>query len=393
MNVELYGGGFHNRGAQLMLEECAARFGKRGSACCMEDAWSTSSQRDAVGLSMIMPSARQTNPRQMPYRLKLSWLTSGMLPGPFLARRGGVRRRDIGALVDISGYSYGDKWGEVKAKNFCIRAKYFKDRGCPVVLMPQMFGPFENPDLASWFREIVDVADLVFVRDSYSRECVAGLVGDEREHVRLCPDLTIAAKPEAVGGPLGEERGSYCCVVPNVRMLDMAGMEPEEYVDSLVRFGELAIGAGKSVYVVVHDAEGLDRGIACQVVERLGLGDEAIVQDASPWKLKSVLGGSFFVVGSRFHALVAALSQGVPAFAMGWAHKYQGLLDDFGVGSYCMGAGRGSEQLLGDAELLLGSSRLYEDVVAKVTGRGESQGLVVEEMWREVLDLIGRGAC
>ena len=41
-----------------------------------------------------------------------------------------------------------------------------------------------------------------------------------------------------------------------------------------------------------------------------------------------------YVVASRFHAIVHAYKNGVPAIALGWATKYRELLEMFGQGEY-----------------------------------------------------------
>src|SRR5262249_33913841 len=55
-----------------------------------------------------------------------------------------------------------------------------------------------------------------------------------------------------------------------------------------------------------------------------------VVREASPSKLKGILGTARVIIGSRFHALVGALSQAVPSVAVGWSHKYEMLLSDYG---------------------------------------------------------------
>ena len=37
------------------------------------------------------------------------------------------------------------------------------------------------------------------------------------------------------------------------------------------------------------------------------------------------------VISSRFHAMISALSLGIPVFIIGWSHKYQEVLQMFGL--------------------------------------------------------------
>lgn len=62
----------------------------------------------------------------------------------------------------------------------------------------------------------------------------------------------------------------------------------------------------------------------CQIIE----------EELDCQQLKSVISASQFAVVSRYHALVAALSTGVPSISLGWNDKYQDLLNFYNVGEY-----------------------------------------------------------
>ncbi len=55
-----------------------------------------------------------------------------------------------------------------------------------------------------------------------------------------------------------------------------------------------------------------------------------------------MIGKTACVVGSRYHALVAALSQGIPCMALSWSHKYRELLKPFGLGKYAVESADGA---------------------------------------------------
>jgi len=55
-----------------------------------------------------------------------------------------------------------------------------------------------------------------------------------------------------------------------------------------------------------------------------------MVVDPSPEEAKGIIASSRALIGSRYHALVGALSQGTPAIGTGWTHKYQALFAEYG---------------------------------------------------------------
>jgi colanic acid/amylovoran biosynthesis protein len=49
---------------------------------------------------------------------------------------------------------------------------------------------------------------------------------------------------------------------------------------------------------------------------------------------KALIGRFEFLIGSRFHSLVFGLSQGIPALAISWSHKYRELFAQFEMEDY-----------------------------------------------------------
>jgi colanic acid/amylovoran biosynthesis protein len=195
-----------------------------------------------------------------------------------------------------------------------------------------MFGPFENPDLQHTMRQLYDAASLVYARDQLSYSFAKNLIDGSADKLRLAPDITIFVQPDS-STPLPEQ--PYACVVPNMRVLDRGSAEWQRtYMAELRQTIQLLRSHKLRVILVEHEKTGDDRRLIDELFAEFGGDSVQICDDPSPRRLKAVLGGARLVVASRFHAAVGALSSGTPTIVLGWAHKYNALMADFGAGDF-----------------------------------------------------------
>lgn len=321
----VHGIDFRNRGALMMLD-AIARFAQRAcpaSDVCVpcSDGTAQDRRRAAVGTALLSR------------RLRLGWLP---LPGLAAAALGGLAttawrfttrhyaQSDIDLHLDASGYGYGDPWGAAKTRAMGRLAVRMTAAGTPLVVLPQAFGPFEDPAVRAATRRYLEQARLVFARDAVSRAHLdrLGLTCELAE----APDFTefdVVPRTAAVA----ERR---VAVVPNTRFLDVAG-SGADYVERLVEIVRALIALDYAPELLVFEAG--DAALAAQVAERAG-GLPCQTGGTDGPATADALAAYAFVVSSRYHAAAAALHRGVPVLAFGWTHKYAGLLAEFGLAEY-----------------------------------------------------------
>lgn len=233
-----------------------------------------------------------------------------------------ISPREVDLVLDASGFAYSDQWGTAPTDWILAKMSSADRSQQPLILLPQAFGPFTHRTLAGRCRQLFDRAELMFARDSQSYRAVKSL-GSGSE-LRLCPDFTVGIQPEA--DPLLMLPRPFFAIVPNFRMLDKT-TKGRAYL----RFLNFAIRRirtlGWNPVFVIHDSSA-DYG----VLHRLDAESRTlpVIRHQNPRVLKWVLGQAHAVLASRFHALVASLSQGIPSLSAGWSHKYPELLGAFG---------------------------------------------------------------
>jgi polysaccharide pyruvyl transferase WcaK-like protein len=206
---------------------------------------------------------------------------------------------------------------------------------------------------------VLSNASLVFARDKDSLAWVTGLRALAPDRLRLAADIAFqftGSSPERAAEVL-EKAGArldgtpLVGITPNMRVYERTegkGFE-NRYVRALSDLcGFFTRQEGCQVVLIPHEispnTDRKDDRFLGQLVSSLVPGDAArvcVLTDAhSAADLKAVIGQCVFLVGSRYHSLVAALSQRIPAVALGWAHKYEGLMMSAGLGQYVLDLGR-----------------------------------------------------
>jgi len=333
--AEIVGGGFMNRGAEMMVDVCSQQLRSWQGPWRAAVDWSTGSYEDRA--------ARELKHVVDVKRLgKIGAMLPMVLPSAARRRLGIVGSREIDVVLDVAGFAYSDQWGPGPARAMAERAVSRSKQGERYFLLPQAFGPFEDEQVASSVKSYLDRAELIFVRDRVSLEHVEKLMGTGDERISLCPDFTCLAKPTVTDFQCD---GDYACVVPNCRMVDPRhGNSAGEYEEMLLEAIRQIDSLGLRVVLMNHEgAEDL------AIVKRLDQKSPVsckIVRGGRGLELKAILGGAQFAVASRFHAIVSALIQGVPVIGTGWSHKYKELFGDFGIGKLLITVGGDHEELV-----------------------------------------------
>jgi colanic acid/amylovoran biosynthesis protein len=268
--------------------------------------------------------------------------------------------RGFDLIVDASGLRYSDDVGPGGARRTAPLIEHARRLGVPYVLLPQSFGPFAaDGSVAAVCRKSLGQAALLFARDGSSRQHLAGLLRRTVEEIPQAPDIAFrfASSGPAEGARrlaelgLGEGGRSVVALSPNMRVYErIEGYGGSNaYVRSMTLCCREFLLKGIDVVIVPHEIKPSLRDADDRMLgELIRLGAVAdggprtgrvgaITGPTRAEDLKAVIGCCELLVGSRFHAIVAALQQRVPAVAVGWSHKYGELLKDLGLDRFAVG--------------------------------------------------------
>lgn len=228
-----------------------------------------------------------------------------------------------------------------------------------VHLLPQTYGPFRSRVARKLAQYILLRAGSIWCRDRRSLQEVSHLT-DGRRTGALCPDVAFALEaitpdPPEFDSTLGDFKGELI-VGLNVNGLmyhggytraNMFGLTLD-YRTFLERFVERLLTTTHSrLLLIPHEYAaagevGSDQEACRAVIQKLPPSlrhrVRLVTSEYDQHHIKGIIGMCHFFVGSRMHACIAALSQGIPTVAIAYSPKFFGVFDLLDAGDWVIDA-------------------------------------------------------
>jgi colanic acid/amylovoran biosynthesis protein len=268
---------------------------------------------------------------------------------------GDIRGGD--GFSDIYGF-----WGLVEGSLPALIALVL---GRKLVLLPQTYGPYQRGAsrwLASW---LIRRSAIILARDQESLNIARELSGKGRTHtiLKLCPDVAFLLCPKKPANarfepPLPEDprapligfNVSGLLYHGGFNQRNMFGLRDDyprvakavlEYLLTLPGVHVLLIShmypfQQWNLESDTHASAALVKDLAGDQRHRVHL----LSGECDQHELKGVIGRCSFFIGSRMHACIAALSQGVPAVGIAYSRKFRGVFETVGLQDYALDACR-----------------------------------------------------
>ncbi len=244
-------------------------------------------------------------------------------------------------LVDISGYALASNWSKKRCLYFIRSIRLAKKYNVPVYILPQSFGPFDYKgkaklvDLAS--RHYLRYPKLIMAREEEGKKLLETRY--KLKNVIKTEDMVLLNTGINAGNiycktpeqsDIVVEKGSVA-IIPNVRNNKYG--DSSKMTACYEKIINWLLSKNRKVYMISHSAEDVElcRNL-CNIVNNPGL--SFIDRELSCLEFDRLVTEFDYIVGSRYHAIVHAYRNCVPALVMGWAVKYAELTKALGQEKY-----------------------------------------------------------
>jgi len=285
----------------------------------------------------------------------------------------------------------------------------------PLILFPQSFGPLRSPFHRRLLRKALEAGPVtkIFAREQRSADFLGGLIADARtrQKIEVCPDLTFLLAGEV--GPARAPVQADCMPRPVVALTLRQWDFPEaagrierrrleqDYFGELARFCEYIVKDRKGSVLIYPQSRGpgafeddrpISRAFYARLKAALPAAPVRYFEDEASTSLEAasaLLSRADLVLATRFHSALLALIRGVPALAIGYQPKTQGIMARLGLDKYAFEISRvRASDLRVAAEDILASPAAFRERIRPRLA--EMKGEVAEKLSR-ALGLGGAG--
>ena len=274
----------------------------------------------------------------------LAWLAAGLrLPQRVFCRTQALRAlTQADVVVDLAGISFSDGRGIPTLGYNVLMTGIPLLLKKPVVKASQALGPFKEFINRGMARLVLPRVTTICARGASTE---ANLMEVGLTNVVASADLAFtmtmppAAHERARALLPGIDR--FVVVLPSSIVETYCERRDVDYAGIMAGFINHAIAGGYHVVIAAHSARPhqagsgrmndlpVCRSIHQHVTESPGC--TLLDDNLPPDVLRAIIAAADVTVTSRFHAMISALATGTPVIVVGWSHKYQEVLNDFGL--------------------------------------------------------------
>jgi len=224
-----------------------------------------------------------------------------------------------------------------------------------LVLLPQTYGPYKSRLARLMAHFIIRRSTRIFSRDPNGHEILQQTFGDQTQarRVEFCPDVAFTLESRQPDGldiqPVIEQNPRVPLIGLNINGLmynggytrnNMFGLKCsyKMLVQQLAQ--KILAETAAHILLVPHTFAAAnnvnsDPDACREVFLSMPEQDKArlhlIGREYDQYELKGIIGLCDFFVGSRMHACIAALSQGIPTVGIAYSQKFKGIFQSAGV--------------------------------------------------------------
>ncbi len=258
--------------------------------------------------------------------------------------------KSASVLVDVSGYALSSDFRIINQLFYLSKILWARKYNIKVYLMPQSFGPFEYNTRLRWFmrwriEKCLSYCEHIFAREKEGYDYLTRMF--RLKNVEQTPDLVLLNQGinflnVFTTVPLLQEidiKKNSVGVVPNIRTIQYGCREYS------VGFYVAAINAlltrGITAYLLRHSNEDLE---LCKIIKEKFKNNSNVIllnEDFNSIEFNNIVKKFKFIIASRYHSIVHAYKNSVPAIIFGWATKYHELAELFDQCDYIFDVRKG----------------------------------------------------
>lgn len=244
-------------------------------------------------------------------------------------------------IIDVSGFALGKQWSVGRQEDYLLNIEMAKKYNIPMILMPQSFGPFDesadNLDLMNKIRDLLSYPDLIFARETEGYNILV----NEFKLTNVKPSNDLVLQNKKINKDLifnnhieldtPQISENAVAIIPNIQCIyhkdESILVSYDVIIDTLLQ-------ENANIYIFWHSRE--DKTICESIYKKYESNSNVnlLTNDFSCLEYDELVKKFNFIICSRYHGIVHAYRNYIPAIILGWAVKYTELADRVGQSQY-----------------------------------------------------------